>query len=351
MKSDKQRKANGDGTLSQRKDGRWEYKVTIGVDEDGRMMRKCFYAENPTAAKNKYKKYLKDNPVKLERVKLLKDWAVHWLEVYNKGKVTDGTYYEYDLIVNKSIIPQIGNVKLSELRPVHIEKLMRSVSEYSASRQKKVLFIVKSILKSAVENNYCEKNVAENVRPAKEVKKEIRVFAPEHIKAILCSTHPFAYIVQLMCLTGLRRGELLALTWHNIDMKDGVIHVVQALSDGTIKPRTKGKKDRLIPISADLAGYLQSFPKKGVYVASDEQGNPLTPHQFNYRYHAFIDSLGIPYLSPHKCRHSFATYLHRSGVDILAIQELLGHADIQTTKVYTHTNIEVLKDNLSKLKF
>lgn len=345
------RKSNGDGSLKHRSDGRWEYRVTIGKDENGKPIRKSFYAKAPTAAKRLYKEYLAANPVQLDRVFSLKDWATKWLEIYKDGKVTEGTYYEYELIVNNAIISQIGAVLLPELRQVHIEKLMQSVSTFSASRQKKVVFIIKSILKSAVDNNYCESNVAEYLKPPKAVTKEVQVFAKEHIKAILGSTHPFAYVVQILCLTGLRRGELIALSWHNIDLKNGIIHVCDSLSDGKIQPRTKGKKDRVVPISPALADFIKRIPKHGIYVISDEFGEPLTKDQFNYRYRSFIESLGIPYLSPHKCRHSFATYLLRSGADIRAVQEILGHADLSMTQVYTHVNIDALKRNVKKLKF
>ncbi len=350
-KKETDRNANGEGSLYQRKDGRWEYKAPIGFDDDGNLRRKSFYAETPTAAKKKYRQYLKDNPVELDDVKRFGEWALHWLVVYNQGRVTEGTYYEYEVIVKKSIIPVLGKIKLPDLRPVDIEKLMRSVAKYSISRQKKVLYLTKAILNSAVENNYCERNVAANTKAPKAEEKEVKVFAPEHIKAILDSKHPFAGAVRLMCLTGLRRGELLGLTWKNVDLKEGVIHVVQALSDGEIKPRTKARKDRIIPIGPDLKQYLKAMPKRGVFVVSHENGKPLTKDQYNHRYKSCLKSMGIPYLSGHKCRASFATYLHRAGVDLLIIQELMGHADLHMTKKYTQIDLTVLSDNITKLKF
>jgi len=80
-------------------------------------------------------------------------------------------------------------------------------------------------------------------------------------------------------------------------------------------------------------------------------GKPMTKDQFNYRYKKFIKASGVEYKSGHKCRHSFATYLLNSGVNIHVVRELLGHSDIATTQIYTHVNTEDLKDNIIKLKY
>ncbi len=347
----KPRRANGDGSVKERKDGRFEFRVVVGMDLNGKYIRKSFYGKTATDAKSGYKTYLKDNPVPLEKVRTLKDWAENWLKVYKLGKVEDITYHKYEIIVKSRIIEQLGHLKLAEIRPVHIEKLMRSVGHMSYSMQSKTCILIKGILRDAVENHYCKENVAIRIKPPKEVKKEIEIFKRSEIQKIISSDHPFAPIIKLMLMTGMRRGELLALSWRNVDYEENVIHVKQAYSDGIIKDTTKGKKDRVIPIGPELREVLDGLPRGDCFSVLSDGDTPMTPDKLKYRYTAFLKAVGVEYKSPHKCRHSFITYLIKSGVPIPVVQALVDHKDMSTTEAYMHVNIDDLKDNIVKLKF
>jgi integrase len=349
-KNNKPRRANGEGSIALRKDGRYQYSVAIGTNADGSFKRKFFYGKTPTEARNKYKKYLKDNPIPLEKVKTVGEYAENWLPTYKKGKVTNGTYYEYELIVNNVIVPVIGKIKFPELRRTHIEAMMRSVSKFSVSRQRKVIFLTKAIIDAAIEDHFCRENPAAKVTAPKAIQKEIEIYKPNEIQAIGESNDPFLPYVALLLLTGMRRGELLALSWRNVDFDDGVIHVKQALSDGEIKDKTKGKRDRLIPIYPELKAVLEMIPKTGFTVVTSDGTRPMTIGQFRYRYKRFIKSTGIEYKSPHKCRHSIATYMIKSGMPVPVVQGNLGHASVTMTEKYTHVSTEDFKNNIVKLK-
>lgn len=345
------RRANGEGSMTQRKDGLFQYAVTVGLRADGSYLRKFFYGKTQGEARNKYKAYLKDNPLPLEKVKTVEEYALNWLPTYKQGKVTAGTYYEYELIVNNVIIPALGKLKLPEVRRTHIESMMRSVSGFSVSRQRKVCFLTKAIFDAAIEDKFCRENPALKVTVPKAVQKEIEIYKPNEIQKIGESNDPFLPYVALLLLTGMRRGELLALSWRNVDYTEGVIHVKQALSDGQIKDKTKGKKDRLIPIYPELKAVLEMIPKTGTMVITSDGKKPMTINQFHHRFRKFIDSIGIEYKSPHKLRHSIATYMVKSGIPLPIVQNILGHSSVTMTEKYTHVNAEDLKASLSKLKF
>lgn len=157
-----------------------------------------------------------------------------------------------------------------------------------------------------------------------------------------------------MLLTGLRRGELLALQWGNINMSNRTIRVCQAVqraeSGQQINNTTKGKRERIVPISDELKELLDSLPRQSLFVVQ-ENGKGLTIDQFQRRYKRFFNDIGIEYKSAHKCRHSFASYLLKGGADLRTVQVLLGHAQIGTTQIYAHVDINGLKDNIQKLKF
>lgn len=362
----KARQKNGTGSFYHRKDGTVQYRVRAGIGADGKPLRLCFYGKDEKEALQAYKDWLK-NPAKaeIEKVKTVGEWADNWLKLYKQNNVSWGTYYEYEVIVEKHIKPQLGKVKLADLRPAHIQKLMNSLATgngkkkdqpYSMSRKKKVRFLIRSILESAVENGYCLRNVATNIKLEREPVKEVEIFPRAALLEILdyADKHPFGYVIKLLLLTGLRRGELLALQWGHIDYAEGRILVCQAVrrvEDGQeVSNTTKGKRDRVIPISPELETLLKSIPIEGLFVIQKD-GLPLTLDQFQYRYKKFFDGIGVEYKSAHKCRHSFASYLLKNGVDIRTVQLLLGHAQISTTQIYTHVDFDGLKNNIAKLSY
>jgi len=344
------RRANGEGSMKKRVDGRFEYQVVIGYAADGSRLRKSFYGRSATEARNAYKSYLKTNPKPVERVSTLGEWAKNWLEIYKRGKIEDVTFYEYELIITKNIIPEIGGVKLTELRPAHIEKLMRSVGAMSGSRQRKVAFLIKAILKDAVKNRYCTENVADELKLPKAVRKEFEIFRLSEAQKLLTFEHRYAVIVKLLLLTGMRRGELLALSWRNVDFENKLIHVKQAMSSGKIKDYTKNRMDRVVPITPELQAVLDSIPKSGFTVLSDD-GKPLTKDQYNYRVSKCIKDSGIEYRSGHKCRHTSITQMLKNGVPLAVVQAIHGHRDIQTTQAYLQINTGDILDNLYKINF
>jgi len=149
------RKANGDGSLTQRKDGRWEYKLCIGVDCDGKIIRKSFYGKTKSEAKQKGRDFLSDNTPKVEKSMTVGQWAIQWLENYKKDKIEYGSYRNHEMYVNNHIIPVIGQYKLDQVKPVHIEKLLHDRKDLSASALKHIKITLNGIFETALDNNLC----------------------------------------------------------------------------------------------------------------------------------------------------------------------------------------------------
>lgn len=362
----KTRQKNGTGSFYHRKDGTVQYRVYLGVGADGKPWRPSFYGPDEKAALQAYKAWVKNaGNTPIERVSTVGEWADKWLDLYKENNVSWGTYNEYNIIIEKHIKPQLGKVKLADLRPAHIQKLMNSLSTgngkgkdkpYSMSRKKKVHFLIHSMLDSAVENGYCVRNVSISIKLEKEPKREVEIFSQAAIIEIFdfADKHPFGYVIKLLLLTGLRRGELLALQWSHIDFATHRILICQAVRriqhGQEVNNTTKGKKDRIIPMSPELEAFLKSAPKEGLFIVQ-ENGIGLTIDQFRKRYEGFFEDIGVEYKSAHKCRHSFASYLLKNGADLRTVQLLLGHAQISTTQIYMHVDFEGLKNNISKLNY
>lgn len=149
-------------------------------------------------------------------------------------------------------------------------------------------------------------------------------------------------IIELLYQTGMRRAELLGLTVQNTDLQRKEIKVLG-----------KGNKERIIPISATLAGLMQEYLSVRAEVATEEcnqffvlpSGKALYPkYIYNLVRDVLSKSSSLSKNSPHILRHTFATHLLNEGADINAIKELLGHSSLAATQIYTHNSIEKLKN-------
>jgi integrase/recombinase XerC len=151
-----------------------------------------------------------------------------------------------------------------------------------------------------------------------------------------------AAILEVIYSCGLRVSELCRLCAADIDWPEQVVRV-----------RGKGKKERLVPIGAPALEAIRVYwkhrtdPPKGarsVFSAHPNKSTPLTPRTVQMRLKKYLGSAGLdPHMTPHKLRHSFATHLLDAGADLRSVQELLGHAHLVTTQVYTHITTERLK--------
>lgn len=158
---------------------------------------------------------------------------------------------------------------------------------------------------------------------------------------------------------------MLGLMWGDIDIENQCFNIRRSLkrteNGKEITPSTKNKKERVIPYDGDtLQKYIDKIPRNGLYVISREKDSISTHHthsSFDTIYYRFFDDLNkmledpLPKMTPHKCRHTFATYMLKSGADIRYMQALLGHSTISTTEIYTHVETEDLRANVAKLKY
>jgi integrase/recombinase XerC len=149
-------------------------------------------------------------------------------------------------------------------------------------------------------------------------------------------------VLETIYSCGLRISELCGLRVEDIDFNEQIVRV-----------RGKGKKERLVPIGAPALRAIQKYwsvllePPIGVqpvFRADTHKAAPLSPLQLSRRLKNYLSIAGLdPALTPHKLRHSYATHLLDAGADLRSVQELLGHAHLITTQVYTHVTTERLK--------
>jgi len=351
----------GDGSFHTLPNGTIMFKVTLDTGN-----RKAFYGKTEKECRQNHKDFLASERKLIEKVKTVSEWAQQWLEIYKNGVVTYSTYRGYCDYVNKHIIPAIGRLRLEQVRAAHLQKLLndKAAAGKSISLIKHIKVTLKQIFDTAIDNNFCITNPAARIKLPTNAKiaPEVIVFRSSDAKKIdaYIPKHDFGLAMALLLYTGMRRGELLALTWSNIDIKNKTITIQHALvesDDGFKVDVTKNKRSREIHILPPLEALLQTEPKRGINVLTDDNGSPLTVNEFYKKYDGFFDDLNdtlehkVPRLSPHKCRHTFGTYMLRGGADLRAVQEAMGHSVLAVTQLYTHVDTNDIKRNIKKLKY
>ncbi|EJQ42365.1 hypothetical protein IEE_03930 [Bacillus cereus BAG5X1-1] len=292
-------------------------------------------------------------------------------------KVKKQTLNTYRWIVEKHIIPTIGDVELTQLNPIVIQGLYNKLTKekiLSDENIQKVHTLINDSLKKAERWGLIARNPAALVDRPKAVKKEITVWNVEEVRQFLKYAKKGGryYIAFLLALTtGMRQGEILGLRWKDVDFENGCVRITQTLSsDGKdLLPYTKTKSgSRTIDLPEETVTALKMhwlfirgereknrFYKNLDLVVCTEFGTPT--HKSNIRrvFKSIIEKADIPKIRFHDMRHTHATLLLLQGVNPKIVSERLGHADVRITlDTYSHLLPSMQKEtalNFGKLLF
>lgn len=238
-------------------------------------------------------------------------------------------------------------ILLSDIKGALIEK-------YKAERIKIIkpvtvnyeLRVFKALFAQAIKYGYLKDNPLALIENLKVTKKSPRFFDKEEIRLIMdnCGRRLYPIFTTLL-YTGMRMGELKNLEWDDIDFQNRLIRIrVKSFWE------PKNSKPRGIPINDLLLQVLKGMEKRSRWVFCNRNGNRLD-HHLREDLVKLCKNLGMEKANIHTFRHTFASHLVMSGVDLPTIQRLMGHADIATTMIYSHLAQEHLKGAVEKLKF
>ena len=238
------KRANGEGNIRKRKDGRWEGRYTAGYDsKTGKRIIKNVLGKTQAEVKEKLKKALEECQgldVSRSEEYTVATWLRTWYELYAKPNVRTATANRYELIIETYTIPRIGNIKLKKLTTRHLQKLYKELLEsgrihvgknqnrgLSTTTVHSVHLMLHCALDRAVKERLIPRNPCENCIVPKPRKLEMKILPPEHIKAYLGAAEarrllPMFY---LELVSGLRKGELVALRWDDLDIQGRTISV------------------------------------------------------------------------------------------------------------------------------
>lgn len=349
----------------------WYFILTHGKKEDGkpRQFKKRGFKTKQEAQKAMLEleqsltlgTYIQPNKI------LYKEYLLERFLEDKMTKVKKQTLNTYRWIVEKHIIPAIGDVELTKLNPMIIQGLYNELTKEKALSDEniqKVHTLINDSLKKAERWGLIARNPATLVDRPKAVKKEITVWNVEEVRQFLKYAKKSGryYIAFLLALTtGMRQGEILGLRWKDVDFENGCVRITQTLSsDGKdLLPYTKTKSgSRTIDLPEETVTALKKHwlfirgerEKNRSYknldlVVCTEFGTPT--HKSNIRrvFKSIIKKADIPKIRFHDMRHTHATLLLLQGVNPKIVSERLGHADVRITlDTYSHLLPSMQKD-------
>jgi integrase len=300
------------------------------------------------------------------------DWLTLWL-ASTKIEVSPKTHERYAEIVRCYLVPALGKIGLQRLTPSDIQRAYASFTRNPSPRTRRHIHrILKSALARAVEQQALARNPADALKRLPKVeRKPITALTVEQSQRLLAAIrHTTTYWPTMLALaTGLRRGELLALRWRNVDLGAGAIRVVQSLEQtkaGLRFKSTKSEKGRGVALPAFAIAELRRHKQAqaetllalgarqsgDTLVCARVDGEPKQPASLTHEFTYLIGRMGrdFPRVRFHDLRHSHATQLLANGVHPKVVQERLGHSTIAVTMdIYSHVSPTMQAEAVAKL--
>lgn len=303
----------------------------------------------------------------MKQQKTIKEIAILW-KADKKQYVKKSSYAAYALLIENHLLPSFGKkhiIEEVEIQTFVLQKLEQGLGQKTI---KDILIVLKMILKFGSKFNWIEHKTFDIQYPTLRTKQTLEILSRSNQKKLMqhIETHfTFRNLGIYICLsTGIRIGEVCALTWEDVDVENGVIKVnktiqrIYTIEENIRKtelvldsPKTKNSI-REIPISSHLLKMLKPIKKivnDSFFVLTNEE-KPTEPRTYRSFYKNLMTSLEIPKLKFHGLRHSFATRCIESKCDYKTVSVLLGHSNISTTlNLYVHPNLEQKKKAISQM--
>ena len=303
----------------------------------------------------------------------LTNWMKIWLEKYTQPRVKLRTYILYKKLIFLHILPALGNYDLKKLSPGILQDfVLQQLSSGNLNNQQSlannsvnsIVHVLKQALKSAVNLGITHKEYGRFITTPRTQEKQVVAFEKNEQTLIeqfcLNSDRPNHLGIVLCLYTGLRIGELLALTWRDVDFEKRLIYINKSVfthfENGSQKmivdtPKTRNS-NRIIPIPRQIVSILSRLKKhsKSNFVITTRRKTMVSSRSYQKTFERILLKLNIPYKNFHSLRHTFATRAIEIGVDVKTLSEILGHKNpMITLSRYAHSLLSHKKDMMNKL--
>jgi integrase len=370
-------RANNEGTVYQRGDGRWVASVT--QLRDGKRKRVSRYADSEDAARKQlmeltHKKDIHE-PIHFGRESVAA-WLESWLELFVRPHRKPRTWASYHQTIHTYVLPAIGNERLADLAP----ELVQAMLNYHVERgRKRTASYIRTVLRAAFKRAVKLKRIAWNPVDALDTvsvaAKETEVFTGEQAEAFLAAAngHRLGALFWLALSMGFRKGELCGLSWPDLDFENSTIYIRETLQRAKLPgektsrviagpPKSRASQRKLpLPDCAiealrrhaarreDERLLAASAWQESGRVFTNTVGGMVDGDNLTKVFHDLCAAAKVPKIRFHDLRHTCGTFLHAQGVSPFTIQEILGHSQLGTTRRYTHVDTALQKSALGKV--
>src|SRR6266567_6226261 len=364
-------RGHGEGSIYQRQDKRCVGSISL---EGGK--RKYFYGDTRRGVADKLKVALREQQqgtLATGPQQSLNTYLTNWLEEVHKPTLRVSSYVNYRKLINTYILPALGHIRLQKLSPQQVLTLYRQKEKEGLSP--KTINSIHGVLHKALDNavrwNLVSRNVCDLVSPPRIVKPEIQPLTMEQAHKLLEAArgHRLEAMLTVALTTGMRRGELLALRWADIDFEHGHLRVRRTMNylagHGFIEGEPKTQKSRrsiLLPqfvieaLEQHKTHQGETRQKAGArwhdhdLVFCNMVGGFQDTRYLGKLFTQLLKDAGLPHMRFHDLRHSAATILLGMNVHTTGVQELRGHSNISTTMdTYSHFLPSMQKDAMDGL--
>jgi len=373
------RRANGEGNIRKRSDGRWEGRYTAGHDPvTGKQIFKNVLGKTQAEVRDKLAAALdavkKLNVIVSDKM-TVGEWCDVWLENYGKPNMRPSTYETYEGNIRLHVRPGIGELKLGKITTLDLQRFFNSLLKDGRIKRKeskskpkglsvKTVSNIRTMLYSAFEKAVAEHLILTNpvagCKLPKREKQEMKTMPMEDLgkffaEAKASGKFEFYY---LDFSTGLRRGELLGLKWEDVDfehstitIKRQVIRVQGRIDEGPLKTKNAY---RTIAVGEDVMGMLYDLKlregNRSPYLFPSPNGGPQDPDSVLPMFKRMLNRCGLKSMRFHDILHTFATVALAEGVDYKTLSAMLGHYSVAfTLDTYAHVTDDMIHDAAEKV--
>lgn len=347
-------------------DVRKKYYVNLdfGIDpETGKQIKKSKTFEKLTQARSALRKHeaaREAGQIVIPKDLTVSQWLSTWMNDVIKLSRAATTVYAYQQMIDNHITPAIGSVPLQKLTPTMLQQYYAAKireGKISSNTVRKHHDLLNTALRMAVKQGLILNNPAERVEAPVIKRPEIHYYSLEQVRALLqlCEGTRLEVLIKLAGLLGLRREEIMGLTWDCVDFENKKIEIREVRTMAAAEVVTKAPKTdtsrRTLYMPPDIEDVLRREQEKqegyrkalgadyqdSGYVFAHEDGRPVRPNYASELFTKFISDNGLPPLTLHGLRHTFASIANSKGIPVYNISKALGHSSTATTsKIYTH---------------
>ena len=370
------RRKQGEGTLRLRNDGRWEGRVVVGYDDKGLPITKNVTAKTKEECAIKLEKLREQHGKPIEKINsemLFGEWIDFWYRTYCKNTIRLTTQIEYENRIYQHIIPAIGNIPLNQLTQSDLQQFYAReksggrkirIEIYGTGLSDRVIRAIhancRSALEKAMQEGLIKTNPAIGCKLPPKKSREMKVLTQNEIIRFLnrAKEEDYYELFLLELATGMRRGEILALKWSDLNFKTGELRIERQVNviHGEIiisEPKTKSSiRTAILPkaLLKILSEYRKNVESDWIFPSPLDDTKPRNPPAVRKRLQLILERAGCPKVRFHDLRHTFATMALENGMDIKSLSAMLGHISSETTiDIYSHVTDTMRQQAAAKI--